>query len=213
MSTEDIYQYLQSRSRPRFSHIVIDNFLSNPMETRKYMLTQNFSVTGNYPGRRTTSFANEEIKNLLEKIIEPLAGKILEFPMGEKNKNGNDNYNGAYQYTTSRDRTWIHCDTWNNWAGVLYLTPDAPLSSGTGIFRHKGTEITTAREAEIKGVRTEIEDRGQDYTAWEMVDSVGNVFNRLVLFDSAKYHASLDYFGTKLENGRLFQTFFFTTER
>ena len=32
------------------------------------------------------------------------------------------------------DRSWIHTDSWNNWAAVLYLTPDAPESSGTGII-------------------------------------------------------------------------------
>jgi hypothetical protein len=50
-------------------------------------------------------------------------------------------------------------------------------------------------------------------TKWELVDRVGNVFNRLILFNSKKYHMSMDYFGDNRENGRLFQTFFFTTER
>ena len=57
------------------------------------------------------------------------AGKITRFPL----ENSDDNYNGAFQYTTSRNRSWIHNDGWNNWAAVLYLTPNAPVSSGTGI--------------------------------------------------------------------------------
>ncbi|MBP01739.1 MAG: hypothetical protein CMM25_02860 [Rhodospirillaceae bacterium] len=198
-------------TRPRLSYLVIDNFLSNPMDTRNYVLEQEFSVSGNFPGRRTRPFSSSGIRDLIQKVIEPLTGKIIRFPMD--NEEGKKNYNGAFQYTTSRDRTWIHCDTGNNWAGVLYLTPDAPLSSGTGIFRHKDTGIKREVEAKIKGVNDEINERSQDYTAWEQVDVIGNVFNRLVLFDSSQYHASLDYFGTTPQNGRLFQTFFFTTER
>ena len=48
-----------------------------------------------------------------------------------------------------------------------------------------------------------------DPTEFETVDSVGNVYNRLVLFDSKCIHAATDYFGTCKENGRLFQLFFF----
>tara|TARA_B100001250_G_scaffold403759_1_gene418745 strand:- start:440 stop:1075 length:636 start_codon:yes stop_codon:yes gene_type:complete len=203
-------EYLEKRSRPRCSYLVIDNFLSNPHETRKYILTQDFPVSGNYPGRRTKSFATEGIKDLIQQFVQPFAGKITYFPIGEKD---GENYNGAFQYTTSRDRSWIHTDSWNNWAGVLYLTPDAPHSGGTGIFRHKETGVTTEQEAKLRGLDEKLGTQSQDYTAWEQIDTVGNVFNRLILFDATQYHASLDYFGTNMENSRLFQTFFFSTER
>ena len=58
-----------------------------------------------------------------------------------------------------------------------------------------------------------LDEHSQDYTKWELVDKVGNVFNRLVLFNSKQYHASMDYFGANKENGRLYQVFFFSTER
>jgi len=45
--------------RPKCSLIIIDNFYCNALETRNYILTQEFSVKGNYPGCRTISFANE----------------------------------------------------------------------------------------------------------------------------------------------------------
>jgi hypothetical protein len=56
-------------------------------------------------------------------------------------------------------------------------------------------------------------DDTQDYTKWEMVDRVGNVFNRLIMYRADNYHVSLDYFGKDLHDGRLFQVFFFNTER
>ena len=61
----------------------------------------------------------------IEKYIEPVAGKITDWPM---HKEGEDVYNGAFQYTTSRERSWIHNDGFNNWAAVCYLTPNAPVT-------------------------------------------------------------------------------------
>ena len=183
------------------------------METRNFILTQDFKVTGNYPGRRTKSYANNSLKERIQKYIEPFGGKITQFPMpSEDNSDAETIYNGSFQYTTSRDKTWIHNDGWNNWAGVVYLTPNAPVSSGTGIFRYNdGT--TTIKEAEERGIKNLTDQHSQDYTKWELVDKVGNVFNRLILFNSNQFHCSLDYFGTNKENGRLFQVFFFSTEK
>ena len=202
-----------SKRVPSCGLIIIDNFYNNEMETRNFILTQEFKVRGNYPGQRTRSFANSDLKDIIQDYITPFGGKIIEFPMpDETNKDDNNIYNGAFQYTTSRDRSWIHVDGFNNWAGVLYMTPDAPVSAGTGFYKYKDG---TTYEADIKIMdnKEEIDAFCQDLTKWEQVDKVGNLFNRLVLFNSKRYHMSLDYFGNSKENGRLFQVFFFSTER
>ena len=127
-------------------------------------------------------------------------------------ENNNDIYNGSFQYTTSRDRSWVHIDGFNNWAGVLYMTPNAPISSGTGFYRfYDGA--TCKQDMDILENKKEIDKFSQDMTKWKIVDSVGNVFNRLILFNSNRFHMSQDYFGDSKENGRLFQVFFFSTER
>ena len=202
-----------SKRAPSCGLIIIDNFYNNAMETRNFVLTQEFKVRGNYPGQRTRSFANNELKDIIQDYILPFGGKITEFPMpDETNKDDNNIYNGAFQYTTSRDRSWIHVDGFNNWAGVLYMTPDAPLSSGTGFYKYKdGTTYET--DMKIMNNKTEIDNSSQDLTRWEQVDKVGNIFNRLILFNAKRFHMSLDYFGNMKENGRLFQVFFFSTER
>ena len=92
------------------------------------------------------------------------------------------------------------------------MTPNAPVTAGTGIYRYQdGTRFE--EELEIRGNKKIVDDYSQDYTKWELVDRVGNIFNRLVLFNSKQFHASLDYFGTSKEDGRLFQVLFFSTER
>ena len=87
---------------------------------------------------------------------------------------------------------------------MIYLTPDAPLSGGTGIYRYKRTGATRAEELS--------EYESQDMTKWELCDVIGNRYNRLVLYHSDLFHNSMDYFGTDKESGRLFQLFFLTTE-
>ncbi len=188
--------------------LVIDNFYNNPLETRRHILQQEFKVRGNYPGQRTISYATAEIKDMLQKWVYPFGGKITLFPMEKNDKN----YNGAFQYTTSRDRSWFHVDSWNNWAALVYMTPNAPLNSGTGLYRFEdGTRFD--EEQKIRGNEDIINKATQDVTKWELVDKVGNVFNRLVIFNANHFHCSMDYFGDNKENGRLFQVFFFSTEK
>lgn len=175
---------------------VVDNFYNNPQEVRAFAMKQDFNVKGNYPGARTASFGQGSVRETIERIVTPHFGKITYWP---------DGYNGSYQITTARDRSWIHADHGTKFAGVVYLTPDAPLSSGTGFFRHKETGLTESVDG--KGSWN---NHAQDMTKWDMVSSVGNVFNRLILYRGAQFHSSLDYFGSSLEDGRLFQTFFFS---
>ena len=61
--------------------------------------------------------------------------------------------------------------------------------------------------------KPETDKFSQDMTKWAVIDSIGNVFNRLILFNSNRFHMSQDYFGDSKENGRLFQVFFFSTEK
>jgi predicted O-methyltransferase YrrM len=207
-----LFDDIQTRS-PSCGLIVIDNFYNNAYETRKYVLTQEFLVRGNYPGQRTISYANEHLREIIQKYVEPFGGKITDFPIPKED--GSDAakiYNGSFQFTTSRDRSWVHIDGFNNWAGVLYLTPNAPLSSGTSFYNfYDGT--TCKRDMELLENKEETDKYSQDITKWKKVDQVGNVFNRLILFNSNRFHMSMDYFGDSKENGRLFQVFFFSTEK
>lgn len=192
----------------KVSAIIIDDFYVDPMETREMALAQDFGVQGNYPGSRTPSVFNQSVYDVVQNVIFPAGGKITRWDM--------DQYTGSFQYTTSRDRSWIHADQTTTWAGVCYLTPDAPLSAGTGLFRHKPTGLEMAPRNPDGSYNVDLLNRinqdSQDMTKWEMTERLANKFNRLVLYRGDYFHMSLDYFGTDKYNGRLFQTFFFDTE-
>jgi hypothetical protein len=190
----------------RVESLSISDFYSNVDAVREFALQQEFGVRGNYPGQRTVPFLNDSIKNIIQDAIRPFSGNVTWWG-GE--------YTGAYQYTTAKDRSWIHSDATTDWAGVCYLTPDAPLSAGTGLFRLKENGLRSWRYTEhtAEENKNALHNKySQDYTKWEMVDRIGNVYNRLILYRGDLFHVSLDYFGTDKYDGRLFQTFFFNTE-
>ena len=51
-----------------------------------------------------------------------------------------------------------------------------------------------------------------DRTPYELVDTVGNVFNRLVIWDAGLIHSASEYTGWDIASSRLFQIFFFDAE-
>ena len=121
-----------------------------------------------------------------------------------------EEYNTAYQITTKESKTWIHHDD-TTWAAVLYLIPNAPPESGTGIYRHKESGIY-----EWDGIKDSATDfnnsdflRRRHMDQWEQIAFVGNVYNRLVCYKGSLYHRSvLPGFGTDKYSGRLFANIF-----
>ena len=179
--------------------IIVDDFYNNPDQVREFALSQEFNVTGNYPGARTANFINQSTKDTIQSLLPEKVTNWLDGPEG---------YTGAFQLTTGSNSSWIHNDAYNNWAGVLYLTPNAPTSGGTGFFRSKidGSLTGTNHDSLPDSVWS-------DVSKWDKVAEVGNIYNRIVLFRADQWHTSLDYFGSGPEDGRLTQVFFIKTEQ
>lgn len=184
--------------------MIVDNFYNNPDKVRNFAISQNYYRKGNHPGFRTRSFASTKMKDKLQEILNPLFNVITEFDIHP------EQCNGSFQYALKKDISWIHADYNNNWAGVLFLTPNAPLNSGTLFYKYKN-EIMYYEDAAAN--INEINSSSQSFENWNMVDRIGNIYNRLILFNSKIFHISDEYFGTNIQNGRLFQVFFFSTQK
>jgi len=189
--------------------IITDDFYQDPDSVRAFALQQDFGVRGNYPGQRTKPFHDwPGLKSSIQSIVEKAAGKITWYE---------SEYTSTFQYTTEEDQSWIHPDHTTMWAGVCYLTPNAPVNGGTGLFRHKETgAVRPPRTADgsydEEWLNEHVWPNSRDFSKWDMTAMVGNVYNRLVLYRGDLFHSSLDYFGKDKYDGRLFQTFFFNTE-
>ena len=195
---------------PQRTLTIIDNFYKNAMAVRKYALSLDYSVQGNYPGYRTKHFLDQKESEETKKIFE----NILNIDILNWRNNGDDSYNTSFQLSYDMDHTWIHRDR-NEYAAVLYLTPDAPCSGGTSFYRHieTNTKMMNPLSEDIDDKKIlEILDRdSNDLTKWERTDYAANYFNRLILFKGWNNHRSHFHFGRKEEpeTGRLFQVFFF----
>jgi len=187
---------VQIQTKPRLW--IVDNFYDDPYAVREFALKQEFQENLNYykGSRSTQQFIVPGTKEAFEKII------------GKKITNWTETHGmcGRFQYCTAQDDLVYHCDS-QTLAGMVYLTPDAPYSCGTSLFAHKKTGLRN--ENDFNNVDVFGETGFYDRSKFELVDTAGNVFNRLVLFDAKCIHSANEYFGTNITNGRLFHLFFF----
>ena len=184
---------------------IVDNFYDNPDEIRKFALEQEFDEGGfgkGFIGRRTKQ--QFLFPNLKEKFEEIMGRKITAWQ--------EHGMNGRFQIAWSGEPLVYHCDS-QKWGGMLYLTPNAPYQCGTTLYAHKQTRARTYYEEGWDAAWKDIPGECHlDGTPWEPVDVLGNVYNRLVIFDASAIHSASEYFGTVMENARLWQMFFFDTE-
>jgi glycosyltransferase involved in cell wall biosynthesis len=176
---------------------IVDDFYTDPYAVRDFVLQQEFdSNLDYYKGKRTK-----------EQFIIPGTKEAFEKIIGKKITNWTETHGmcGRFQYCTAEDDLVYHCDG-QTLAGMIYLTPDAPFSCGTSLYAHKDTKLRNENDFEDINV---FEGGFYDKSKFELVDTAGNVFNRLVLFDAKCIHSANEYFGTTKENSRLFHLFFF----
>lgn len=189
--------------------VVVDGFYSDPDSMRRLALEQDFFESSYHKGKRTRKqFLFPGLKERFEGLLQRAIVRWETYDM-----------NGVFQYCVAGDPLVIHSDLQTH-AAAIYLTPNAPPESGTSFWRSRGYPLDRAPSEEMAAkfgkTAAEVEHAmyyGKlfDFTAWDTVDSVGNVYNRLVLWNGRKVHSATNYFGNTRENGRLFQIFFFDT--
>lgn len=195
---ENTFDGLFNINRNRKKRIfVVDNFFDRPEEVRTFAMRQKYEEKSDwYKGRRT-----------FERWLSPVVKAEFENIMGIKIREWESHgMNGKFQYCLPQDPLVYHNDS-QTWAALIYLTPDAPFSTGTALYAHKQSRIRHIDESPEAGKC--FSGGFYDKTKFELVDVVGNVFNRLVIFDARCFHAATDYFGQTIQDARLFQIFFF----
>lgn len=190
---------------------VVDNFYADPMAVRNFALQQTYYPGEGAVGHRTRKqFMFDGVREAFESII---GTKIAD----RDNGYGwfDEGINGRFQYCPAGTPSVFHCDT-QKWAAVIYLTPDAPPQSGTSFLRHKETKIFHNSQINWEageGLKVFNQKTFVDGTPYETIDIVGNVFNRLVIFDGGLIHSGMNYFGWDIESSRLFHIFFFNEQQ
>jgi len=194
---------------------VINDFYLNPLDIRAFALKQKFSfrheITENipvYPGSRTQDLFNLD-ENLYHKICEKFTSVFHNF----KHDQIRWSIATSFQSVTEEyEFGIIHQDTDTVFAGVLFLTPEAPLNSGTSLFKenkyfNKENYINALQENDNRFKKNQAVNP-EYHKMFDEVIKVNNVFNSLIIYEGHHYHAANHFFGKTLETSRLTQVFF-----
>jgi len=216
----------------RFPSICIDGFYSEPDEIVKWAssLEYNKDPKSGWPGWRTPplstidyQFDDQFSKKLMGvffdldrdwvsweiqthfQIIKPFSG----------DKNDPRNWGWVHQdsdgvYDLVKGFEPMKCE----YAGILYLTPEADLDTGTSIFRSKVKDPDTKQPFKkelFSGEEIEFEKYKEGMinarSQFEETIRYCNVYNRLIAFEASNYHAAMNF---KMDSDkiRLTQVFF-----
>lgn len=200
-TTTPVISTTAATTTPRSPHsvrppalIVVDDFLPDPDALRAVALQAKYQQQGSAGVR---SLEHAPFADLAPRLAK-LMGYTIDwhkYPI-----------NGRFQYCVAKDPIVYHTDM-QRWAGVLFLTPDAPVDSGVQLLRSRiNGQRKCATDADAKLM---FANNHFDGTRWDTVDWIGNVYNRLVIWDGHLTHAPVKYFGDNISNARLFIVFFF----
>ena len=192
---------------------IIDNFYENPDGIRKYALEQNFyKRVGNYPGIRC-----DRLSDLNRPLFEFFSNKLVSLYFNDKNLKIEYDVITNFQIIDNKyDVGWIHHDDigYFDVAGVVYLVPNAPINTGTSIYRPIVDSINHVNlpmdPLSIENLNLyEYEKQQKVFNSqFEKTLDVGNVYNRLVVYPVTEWHTQSGFFGINKENSRLTQVFF-----
>ena len=188
--------------------IIIDNFLDDPDSVRRDALSLDFDlIQESVPGVRTSAALVGDHQTEVETKIKTILGREIVWDWTQANF--------KFQSCQEGTKTWIHKDSLEEgqgeWAGVLFLTPNANHDSGTACYLSK--EICYQYYLDHQEEYPEDESvTPEEFQTPPVIDmGAGNVYNRLVLYrGKVLEHSSIvPGFGKTLETSRLTQTFFF----
>lgn len=201
---------------------IYDNFFDDADAVRKYALSLEYTKhPGAIPGKRS-----EKISDLNPELFNIFQMKIINLMYGAGDYDvGIDAY---FQWVPEKyEEGWVHTDNLGGIneptiAGVVYLTPDAPLSAGTSVYKKTiaadlgvtahGMKTTFYQDEPIDMSDYRLARDLHNYKYDKTID-VANVYNRLFIYNTTQLHRENKFFGTTIENSRLILVFFGNIER
>ncbi len=196
---------------------MISDFYDKPDEIRKYALAQKYrychelkGIDYVFPGSRT-----KEIRDLSFSLYEKICKRLINVFHIPEYDVMRWQINTSFQIVGGAYGSGlIHQDQDTVFSGVLYLNPDAPLDSGTSLFKKNCTYDDVLYQKLIRENDEHFKKKDPiDYSYHSMFDEVvrvNNVYNSLILFEGDIHHCANDFFGTTKADSRLAQVFFIT---
>lgn len=193
---------------------IVNDFYEDPDAIRKYALSQEYRHCQfpedkyGWPGSRT-----KDLSELNQELYQKVCLKIVSLFHNSEHDVMRWNILTGFQIVGECFGSGlIHQDGDVVFAGIIYLSPDAPLDAGTSIYR-KNKLYDEKAYCEAMTQNDEMLTTGkmpsfEYHQMFEETVRVNNVYNSLILFEGDQYHSANNFFGTTKENSRLTQTFF-----
>jgi hypothetical protein len=195
---------------------IVENFYEDPEAIRRFALSQQYTYCSErenlqyvYPGGRT-----KDIFDLDKKLHEKMCQKVVSVFHNSEHDLMRWAISTNFQSVTEEYKEGvIHTDQDTVFAGVIYLTPNAPLDSGTSLFKKNENfnQIQYEKALADNDAKFRLGEIVMDTSYHNMFDEVvcvKNVYNTLILYEGRHYHAANNFFGKTVNDSRLSQVFF-----
>lgn len=195
---------------------IVENFYENPNAIRKFALAQEYkfcheipNVKYVFPGCRT-----KELFELDQKLYEKICKKLISVFHNTEHDHMRWAISTSFQSVSAEyNQGVIHSDHNTIFAAVLYLTPDAPLNSGTSLYKKNKTfnekkYIQALDDNDARFKAGEIKMLTDYHSMFDEIVRVNNLYNTLIIYEGRHFHAANQFFGKTLKDSRLAQVFF-----
>jgi hypothetical protein len=173
--------------------ISFDHFYKNPQFVRKYALQQHYHFDTIHQTYYSENNSVPQAHAIIQKMFEPILGNISFHPTS-----------GRFLYNTKNQPLSIHALEPNYWKAIVYLTPDANIDSGIALYRNASNSNKNYEK------NTQLYEYND---TWKLEDSIGNIYNRIVIFNASCFHRFTNSYGVDLYNSNLYQEFLFVTTK
>lgn len=216
----------------RFPSICLDGFYSDPDEIVKWASTLDYNKDpkSTWPGWRTPPLSTIDYK-FDDDFSKRLMGIFFDIDRDWVSWEIQTHFQIIKPFADSKDDPrnwgWIHQDSDGvydavkgfeplkcEYAGIIYLTPDADLDTGTSIFRSKVTKPDSNQPLKkelFSGEDVNVDEYAENMirirSQFEETVRYCNVYNRLIAFEAKNYHAAMN-FKMNSDKVRLTQVFF-----
>jgi len=195
---------------------IVDGFFKDPDYIRSEALKLDFKRESSAPGPRAVCPTN---------IAEVVSKKVFSLLLDMNKHVVEGQLIMHFQLTTKElEHGWVHTDAngKNYFAGVVYLTPNAPLSGGTSMYKTINGDSDLSLADDLQAIKRSVylgktnnleefkEAREKNNSLFYKTVEVSNVYNRLVMYPANEFHSENKLFGETKEDARLTLVFFVT---
>lgn len=208
--SEFVYKSPEKKNDKKFYPICVDNFFNDPDKIRKWALSlpMTASKNGDWPGVRT-----KPLHEINEDFLNPFLLKVFSsyFDLSSQSikwESSNVVFQKIKKFSNNekdnKNIGWIHKDKSFDFAGLIYLTPNINLTSGTSLYNlKKGADILSYNMQDAKRrlyQNKKISNKTYDklilnnFNNFYETINFSNVYNRMIAYDAQEYHRANNFF-------------------